>query len=345
MEVENMTTQLSHIQFQYSHTIGRHDQLGQSFREPVALARGQGDLIYVVNRADEYRPDCVRVSVCTIGEEYLIDFGQGALSLTEQLPRMDGSLVWPSTIALDSQWNVYVADEWLNRVFIFTKDGDYLSEWGTAGHGQGEISGPSGLAFDKDDGLYLVDTGNHRVQKFTKDGSFLLAWGGKGSAPGQFNEPWGIDVDRNGLVYVADWRNDRIQKFSSQGQFLGTFGDSGSSDGQFNRPSDVAVDKDGIIYVADWLNNRLQVFDPDGQFVTKKNGDATVSKWAKEKLDANPDMWQAREVAVGMEREKLFRGPAGVEVDDDNRIFVIESGRSRIQVYRKLPTYFNSPRL
>ena len=144
MEVEKMATQLSHIQLQYSHTIGRHDQLGHSFREPVALARGQGDLIYVVNRADEYRLDCVRISVCTIGEEYLIDFGQGALSLTEQLPRLDGALVWPSAIALDSQWNVYVADEWLNCVFIFTKEGDYLSEWGTAGHGEGEISGPSG---------------------------------------------------------------------------------------------------------------------------------------------------------------------------------------------------------
>ena len=84
-----------------------------------------------------------------------------------------------------------------------------------------------------------------------------------------------------------------------------------------NRPSGVAVDSDGVIYVADWLNNRLQVFDPDGNFVTARTGDATVSKWGKEKLDANPEMWEERQRAYGMEREKDFWGPTGVAVDDE----------------------------
>ena len=146
-------------------------------------------------------------------------------------------------------------------------------------------------------------------------------------------------------MYIADWRNDRIQKFSPDGQFLMKCGRSGSGEGELNRPSGVAVDSDGVIYVADWLNNRLQVFDADGNFVTARTGDATISKWGKEKLDANAEMWDERQRAYGMEREKDFWGPTGVCVDDEDRIFVCESARNRIQVYQKLSPTFVGPRL
>ena len=119
-----------------------------------------------------------------------------------------------------------------------------------------------------------------------------------------------------------------------------TFGSSGAGDGEFDRPTDVAVDNEGIIYVSDWGNERLQVFDADGRFMTKMSGDATVSQWAKTKLDANPDMWKARDVAQGLDREKQFWGPMAVEVDDQGRIFVAETARNRIQVYAKQDPFF-----
>jgi DNA-binding beta-propeller fold protein YncE len=191
----------------------------------------------------------------------------------------------------------------------------------------------------------VVDGGNNRIQKFTKDGRFLAKWGTAGSGDGEFQMPWGIALDRQGQVYIADWRNDRIQKFSPDGQFLLKFGTSGTDEGEFNRPSGVAVDQEGIIYVADWLNNRLQVFDPEGNFITLRTGDATISKWGKDKLDANPEMWGERERAYGLDREKLFWGPTGVAVDDEGRIFVVESARNRVQVYRKLSPTFVGPRL
>jgi DNA-binding beta-propeller fold protein YncE len=123
------------------------------------------------------------------------------------------------------------------------------------------------------------------------------------------------------------------------------FGRSGTGEGEFNRPAGIDVDQEGMIYVADWMNNRLQVFGPDGSFIALRTGDATVSKWGKEKLDANPEMWQERDRAYGLEREKLFWGPTGVAVDSEDRIFVAESARNRVQVYRKLPAAFVGPRL
>ena len=341
-----MATQALGVEFQYSHTIGRAEFSGPGFRNPVAMARGEGDLMYVVNRSYEYRPDGKRVTICTVGEDYVAEFARGVTTVgVTDLVTEDGSLIWPTSIALDKERNVYVADEWINRISMFTKDGDWIGKWGTPGNGDGEINHPSGLAFDKDNNIYLVDSLNSRIQKFTKDGRFLTKWGSAGSGDGEFNMPWGIDIDSKGDVYVADWRNDRIQKFTPDGQFLMKFGTSGTGDGEFNRPTSIAVDKDGIIYVADWGNDRLQVFGPDGSFITKKTGDGTISKWGKDKVDANPEMWQERETAQGLEREKLFWGPIAVEVDDEGRIFVVESARSRIQVYRKQAPVFFGGRL
>ena len=150
--------------------------------------------------------------------------------------------------------------------------------------------------------------------------------------------------DRNQDVYIADWRNDRIQKFSPDGKFLLKFGCSGTGDGEFNRPTGVAVDNDGDIYVADWNNNRLQVFDSEGNYLTQTTGEATLSKWGTNKLDGgNPEMWEERRIAQGLDREKDFWGPIAVEVDDEGRIFVVESARSRIQIFRKqYPVFYGA---
>jgi DNA-binding beta-propeller fold protein YncE len=280
-----------------------------------------------------------------VGEEYISEFGRGVSAEQAEVDAPDGRFMWPTAIALDKAGNVYVADEWYNRISIFTKDGDWVGKWGIAGAGDGELDRPSGIAFDKGDHLYVVDSLNNRVQQFTKDGKFLRKWGTAGSGDGQFNMPWGIALDTEGDVYVTDWRNDRVQKFTAEGRFLMQFGTSGSGDGEFNRPTGIAVDRAGAIYVADWRNDRLQVFDADGSFIAKLTGEATVSKWGQEKLNASPEMWIQRQKAQGLEREKQFWGPMAVAVDDESRIFVAESVRSRIQVYRKQIPYFIGDRL
>ncbi|MCH7736896.1 MAG: NHL repeat-containing protein [Chloroflexi bacterium] len=342
-----MTTEISHINVQYRKTIGRGEQFGPGFTYPIFVARGKEGVMYVLCRSSEYRPEGTRVTVCTTDEEFISTFARG---VAQQGPHEynfdDGSLVWPTCIALDSQENLFISDEWLNRISSFSKDGEYLGKWEERpGAGDGELDRPSGMAFDSDENLYIVDSGNHRVQKFTKDGKFLAKFGSYGSGDGEFNMPWGITIDSHGDIFIADWRNDRIQKFSPDGKFLMKFGSSGSGDGEFDRPTGVAVDRDGVIYVADWLNNRLQVFDQDGNFVDAKTGEAGISKWGQDKLDANAEMWDERERAQGLEREKDFWGPTGVTVDDEGNIFVPESARNRIQVYTTQSPTFAGPRL
>ena len=124
-----------------------------------------------------------------------------------------------------------------------------------------------------------------------------------------------------------------------------SLGSSGNGDGQLNRPTCVAVDNQGYIYVADWANGRLQVFTPEGSLIAKFNGDGTICKWGRDKLDANAEMWREREIAQGIEREKLFWGPIAVAVDAEDRVFVVKSARHRIQVYQKKSPVFFGGRL
>ena len=87
---------------------------------------------------------------------------------------------WPTALALDNEDNIYMSDDYLQRISIFDRDGNYLSKWGTKGSGVGEFDGPSGLAFDSEDNLLVVDHRNNRVQRYTKDGRFLNEFGESG---------------------------------------------------------------------------------------------------------------------------------------------------------------------
>ena len=315
--------------FAYSHSVGRNEFAGTGFRNPLDFALGDNEMVYVVNRSYENRPDGIHITVCTLQEKYIREFG----SYGEE----DGQFVWPSSIALDSKDRIYIADEWLNRISIFDNEGNFLSKWGKPGSGDGELNRPTGLAISGET-IFLADSRNHRVQKFTLDGRCLGQFGSFGSGPGQLNMPWGIALDTDGQVYVADWRNDRIQKFSPDGKWLASFGQSGKGVGQFNRPSGVCVDKDGEIYIADRQNDRVQILAPNGRFIATLTGDHELSTWGKEKLLSNPDMIRQRALAMAHDHgvfEKSFSHPSAVKIDDQGRIAVLDSTRGRIQVYTK----------
>jgi hypothetical protein len=150
------------------------------------------------------------------------------------------------------------------------------------------------------------------------------------------DHPWGVDVDPiDGSVVVADWRNDRVQRFSPEGELLQVLDELGRDAGRLNRPSDVAVDAHGDLYVCDRGNDRLVQFNRAGLFIEAMRGDAVMTERGADKLMANPDMLRWRDNIVDLGREKLFWKPTAVKVDDEFRVHVIDSGRFRMQIYRK----------
>ena len=265
-----LTKQVADRTYNYSYCIGRSSNVGHGFTFPVDFALGSGESLYVVSRGHLVN-STNGITKCTLDQDFIWENrGEGFC---------DGQSPWPSSVDLDSNENVYVSDDYTNRIHIFDNDGNQLGSWGTAGSRDGELNGPFGLSFDREDNLYIVDGLNHRVQKFTKDGRFLAKWGSQGSKEGQFNTPWGIALDKEGNVYVADWKNDRVQKLSPDGEYLASFGQPGTSDGELYRPTGVVVDKEGDVYVTDWGNDRLNIYTPDGTFLTNLIGNYPLIAW------------------------------------------------------------------
>ena len=314
----------------YSHTIGLLALTGRGFSNPMNAALTDAGILYVANRSNSFQAlqGAVRITVCNIDGEYLGEFGKYGTD--------DGAFVWPTGIDVDSQGNIYLADEHRNDVQVWDRDHQFVRKWGGPGDGGAQMNRPAGLAIDSRDHVVVADGLNSRILKFSTTGALLAQWGSAGSDRGEFNMPWGVGVDGEDNVYVADWRNDRVQKFSPDGAYLASFGSSGAAIGQLSRPADVAVDAAGNVYVADWGNERVSVFEADGYPLTTLIGDADLSRWGGEYIAANEDIIRGRQVAADMTPEKRFWGPTGVASDAAGHLVVVESCRHRVQVYDRV---------
>lgn len=106
----------------------------------------------------------------TRGSRPVLQFGTNAGS-------GPGQFRGATDLAIDNRnGDIYVVDSGNNRVQRFDRDGRFISQFGGAGRGAGQLDRPFGIAIDRDGYIYIADTGNKRIQKF---------------APGRlFNQPY-----------------------------------------------------------------------------------------------------------------------------------------------------------
>jgi DNA-binding beta-propeller fold protein YncE len=230
------------------------------FSNPEGITLDSSNNVYV---ADDFN---YRIEKFDNDGNYLTQWGNqgsgnGQFDSYEGEPNIGG-------IAVDNSNDVYVADEFHDRIQKFDSNGHYLTQWGSPGNGNGQFLFPDGVALDNSNDIYAVDADNSRVEKFDRNGNYLTQWGSTGSGNGQFLYPEGVALDISNNVYVADTYNHRVEKFDSNGSFLTQWGSLGGGKGQLNSPAGIAVDSSGnIIYVVDVGNARIQVFVNDSNIV------------------------------------------------------------------------------
>ena len=310
---------------------------GRGFQLPSSMAIRADGVIFVVSRGKSSTKNSNGIQMVTKDHDFLGQIGTYGAGL--------GGMMWPTSVVLDGDENLYLADEYFNKVTKYDREGNPITEWGTKGSGDGQFNQPSGLLI-QDQLIYLVDSRNNRIQMYSLDGEFQGQWGSGGDGEGEFNLPWGISDDSEGNIYIADWRNDRIQKFDSNGNYISAIG--GGKTSVLDRPSDVAVDPDGNIYVTDWGSQRLLVLDQSGSILETKRGEADLNPWSVEYLSSQDDERKARESYVPVYKadtedpsevsarmEPYFWDPVAVELDQDGTVYVLETGRHRFQVFER----------
>jgi DNA-binding beta-propeller fold protein YncE len=215
----------------------------------------------------------------------------------------------PYGTTVDSQGHLYVADQKVGAIFIFStgesKNVDLIKN-GTHAHFVRII----GLAMDDNDRLFVSDPGLRHVLVFNKDHKAEDVITDGMASPG------GLAIDtRNRFLYVADIDLDLVLVYDADTlKLLRKIGTTGhnhelTSPGDFSKPAAVAVDGEGNLYVADTMNNRVEIFDADGQFISSfgKAGDGPG----------------------------YFARPKGIAVDGDGHIWVADGVQDRVQVFNR----------
>jgi hypothetical protein len=149
-----------------------------------------------------------------------------------------------SGVAVDAVGGaVFAVDTGNNRVEKFDASGVYVSQFGTVGAGNGQLTDPTGIAVDNSGVLpgavYVLDHGNNRIEKFTAAGAYSAQI--TGTPGGPFGELYGAATDAAGHLWVYQ-SSAEVDEFAADGTFLQTFNcPCGTSPG-------LAVNVNGLVF-------------------------------------------------------------------------------------------------
>ncbi len=210
-------------------------------------------------------------------------------------PAVAAQLNFPAAVAVDSSGNLYVADDWNNRIRRVDRSGTITTIAGTGRRGFGGDGGaavaarlhhPNGVAVDGAGNLYIADSDNHRIRRINSSGTIttIAGTGERGfngddgsAASAQLSYPTGMAIDSAGNLVFADTGNNRIRRVDSSGTITtlaGTgevnfSGDEGPAvAAELNGPSGVAIDPAGNLVFADSGNHRIRRVDLTGTIAT-----------------------------------------------------------------------------
>lgn len=234
--------------------------------------------------------------------------GDGGLATAAQLKN-------PWNVAVDAAGNVFIADNYENRIRKVATNGIITT---IAGTGKGGFSGDGGLATaaklmgpvavltDAAGNIYIADNANRRVRKITTNGIInTIAGTGVAGTTGDGGQAIlarlgflsAIALNAAGELFIADNTYHIVRKVAVNGiisRVAGTGASGFSGDGglataaKFNAINGVTTDLSGNIYISDTYNNRVRKVASNGIITTIAgtggggfSGDGALAKLAQ----------------------------------------------------------------
>jgi sugar lactone lactonase YvrE len=152
--------------------------------------------------------------------------------------------------------------------------------------------------------VYVSDRVTAKIYVYSADGVYRRTFD-----PGKDRNSWlplGIGFGGDGTMYVTDLSMPmKVHQFAPDGAWVRTI----QPDNPFSYPNGIWPDTKGNIYVSDSNNGRLRVFAADG----REEGGIPRG---------------ARAGDLGL--------PRGVTVDDESRVYVVDTSAHAVQVYKAL---------
>lgn len=253
----------------------------------------------------------------------------------------------PTSAAVDSQGNIYIADTGNHLIRLMTTDGRVTVLAGQVGekdaydqpiggYADGPVlealfNEPKGIAVAPNGDVYIADAGNGMVRKI--DGSGEVTTIAEG-----FHYPSDVIVDETGHVIVADTLAHLIVQVSPDGTqrvlagggyeeedgwFIGGLRDGAAESAQFNEPSGLALHQaSGTLYIADTGNQRIRALTSDGQVSTVAGSGDELVEGTSYIVGGYQD---------GNALEAQFNFPQHLVVTEDQTLYIADTLNHRIR--------------
>jgi DNA-binding beta-propeller fold protein YncE len=184
------------------------------------------------------------------------------LELGGQYGEPDHVFSHPWDVEVDEEDNLYVLDGDNHRIMVYSSDGEFLRQIGSAGSGPGEFYGCRDFCLGGDGKIYVAEAGNSRVQVLTGEGEYLTEF------PLQ-HEITALEMGPNGNLYInadATESNNLVDVFSPAGELLFSI-------------LDIIPDQKNRVNVTQALNRIRLDFDRQGNILLGRYSLALFEKY------------------------------------------------------------------
>lgn len=164
-------------------------------------------------------------------------------------------------VAWDKDGNIFVSDGYNNkRIVKFDKNGKFLKDFGSRGHGPGQFEDVHTIQVDHQGNVYVGDRANKRLSVFDNDGNYKSGYINVGS-------PWAVCITPGQHQYLYSSNstnttdmseNGEIYKMELDGKILGKFGRGGKQMKEFMAVHELDCRNENEVLAGEISNWRVQ---------------------------------------------------------------------------------------